>query len=188
MINGNDIVSTAKSLLGKVKYVFGGTNIQGGEGDCSSFTQYVYKQNGITIGRDTETQWTGTGSKISRSELVTGDLVFFKDTYNSNHTDGVSHVGIYIGGDEFIHLCSRGVITSSLNEDYWNRHYLGAKHIDSVSGDKTVISGDTIVNLGFKDFMKDQAESIINYVAIAFVFILGVVFIGLSIWQIGVEN
>lgn len=185
MINGNDIVNTAKSLLGKVKYVFGGTNIEGGEGDCSSFTQYVYKQNGVNIGRDTQTQWTGEGSKVSRNELVTGDLVFFRNTYNSNHTDGVSHVGIYIGGDEFIHLNSKGVTTSSLNEDYWNTHYLGAKHIEGVSGDKTVISGDTIVNIGFKDFMKDQAETILDYVVIGLVLILGVVFIGLSVGQIG---
>ena len=117
MINGNEIVNTAKSLLGKVKYVFGADNIQGGEGDCSSFTRYIYAKNDITIGRDTQSQWTGVGSKVSRSEISVGDLVFFKNTYNSNHTDGVSHVGIYIGGDEFIHLSSSGgVMTSSLNE------------------------------------------------------------------------
>ena len=193
MINGVDIVSSAKALLGKVNYVFGATNIAGGSGDCSSFTQYVYKQNDISIGRDTQSQWTGSGSKISRSELIPGDLVFFKNTYNSNHTDGVSHVGIYTGGDKFIHLCSKGVIESSLNEDYWNSHYLGAKHISEVEGSKTDnVIGDNLINTGygnwfkgFKEWFTDQAESILNFTALGLVLILGVVFIGLSVYKIG---
>lgn len=192
MINGSDIVNTAKSLLGKVQYVFGASNIPGGSGDCSSFTQYVYGKNDISIGRDTQSQWTGTGTKISRSELSPGDLVFFKNTYNSNHTDGVSHVGIYIGNDSFIHLNSKGVTTSSLNEEYWNNHYLGAKHIGdvSISPDNT-ISSDNIVNVGFmgdaKEWFTDQAENILKYLAMVLVLIVGVVFIGLSIYKLGDE-
>ena len=59
MVNPFDIVNTAKNLKNKgIKYSFGSTNIEGGKGDCSSFTQYVYRKNGVLIGRDTQAQYT----------------------------------------------------------------------------------------------------------------------------------
>ena len=91
MIDANDIINTAKNLKNKgIKYSFGSTNIEGGTGDCSSFTQYVYRKNGISIGRDTQAQYTNKqGKSVDKNNLSTGDLIFFKDTYNSNNTDGV---------------------------------------------------------------------------------------------------
>ena len=120
MINPFDIVNTAKNLKNKgIKYSFGSSNIEGGSGDCSSFTQYVYRKNGILIGRDTQPQYTNNQCKnFDKNNLSIGDLVFFKNTYNSNNTDGVSHVGIYTGNNNFIHLSSSGVKESSLNENY----------------------------------------------------------------------
>ena len=102
------VVETAQDLVGKVDYVFGSNDIADGVGDCSSFTQYVFKQNGIDIGRTTEKQWTGIGTRIdgNNTTLQAGDLVFFKNTYRSGYTDGVSHVGIYIGNGQFIHNSS----------------------------------------------------------------------------------
>ena len=57
------------------------------------------------------------------------DLIFFKDTYASGHTDGVSHVGIYEGNGKFIHNSSShgGVTEGDLNNSFWQDHYLGAK-------------------------------------------------------------
>lgn len=124
------LVSTARKYIGKVKYVFGADDLDGGRADCSSFTQTIYEKHNITIGRDTEAQWTGVGVKIDKEDLKAGDLVFFKDTYNSNHTDGVSHVGIYSGNGKFIHCGSNGVEESSLNNSYYSSHYLGAKRVD----------------------------------------------------------
>ena len=63
------IVDTAKSYINKVVYQFGADNIDGGVGDCSSFTQKVYEKNGISIGRDTESQWTSCGGKVNQSSL-----------------------------------------------------------------------------------------------------------------------
>ena len=125
------IVETAKGYINNVIYVFGADDIKHGKGDCSSFTKQVFSDNGITIGRDTESQWTGSGTAIDFSNLQSGDLVFFKDTYNSGHTDGVSHVGIYEGNGKFIHNSSsqNGVVESNINSDYWQKHYLGAKRI-----------------------------------------------------------
>lgn len=180
MINGNDLVDKARSLIGKVNYVFGADNIEGGSGDCSSFTSYLYDLYGVDIGRDTQSQWTGIGTKIKQSELKTGDLVFFKNTYDSKHTDGVSHVGIYSGGGKFIHLGSKGVQESSLSEAYWASHYLGAKTLDEVEGSADSTS-DPIIQLGWKDKAIDNLENIITYVLVGLTIIVGIVCIGVSI-------
>lgn len=185
MINGNELVEKARSLIGKVTYVFGADNIEGGSGDCSSFTSYLYDLYGVDIGRDTQSQWTGIGTKISKSELKTGDLVFFKDTYDSKHTDGVSHVGIYSGGGKFIHLGSKGVQESSLSESYWSAHYLGAKTLDEVEG--TSDSEGGFIQTDWKDWVTDKLnieeklEVIVTYVLIALAVACGVVCIGVSI-------
>jgi hypothetical protein len=181
MINGNELVEKARSLIGKVTYVFGADNIEGGQGDCSSFTSYLYDLYGVDIGRDTQSQWTGIGTKINKSELKTGDLVFFKNTYDSKHTDGVSHVGIYSGGGNFIHLGSKGVQESSLNESYWSSHYLGAKTLDEVEG--TADSDGGFIQTGITGLSnKDNIiETIATYVLIALAVIVGVVCIGVSI-------
>lgn len=129
------IIDTAKSYIGKVKYVFGADNLDGGSADCSSFTQTVFEKNGVNIGRDTQAQWTSKeADPVDRDSLQAGDLVFFANTYKNNHTDGVSHVGIYLGDDDFIHCSSsKGVTVSNLNSDYYASHYLGARRYDGVS-------------------------------------------------------
>ena len=149
------VVDLAQSLIGKVKYSFGADAIEKGVGDCSSFTQYVYSKNGYNIGRTTEQQWK-QGSNVAVENLQPGDLVFFKNTYNSGHTDGVSHVGVYIGNGQFTHnSSSKGVTTSNLSDSYWKQHYLGAKRVDGVltetsttqvdALDKTTFLGDIVV-------------------------------------------
>ena len=139
------IVDTAKSYINKVVYKFGADNVDGGVGDCSSFTKTVYEKNGISIGRDTETQWTQGGARIDKSALQAGDLVFFKDTYQSGHTDGVSHVGIYEGNGKFIHNSSGagGVVEADLNSSFWTEHYLGAKRFGSGSDVASVSEGSS---------------------------------------------
>ena len=185
----NSIVELASNFIGKVKYVFGANNITGGEGDCSSFTQYVYNQHGVNIGRDTQSQWTSDlGTKVSKDDLKVGDLVFFKNTYQSNHTDGVSHVGIYSGGGEFIHLNSKGVTKDSLNSDYWTSHYLGAKTFNTSTEDTfTNTPVNNVTKVGFwgdvKDFFKDQAEFILTFILLAVVTVTGVIALINSIKQ-----
>jgi cell wall-associated NlpC family hydrolase len=108
----------------------GGTtaNVQ----DCSSYTQAVFNHLGINIGRNTEAQWVSApGKKVSKDQLQKGDLVFFKNTYNSGYKDGVSHVGIYLGDGKFINnSSSKGrVVVTDLNSDYWGSRWLGGKRI-----------------------------------------------------------
>lgn len=120
---GAQIVKKAKQYIG-TPYKWGGTTTAGF--DCSGFTQYVYKQCGVTISRTTKTQ-VKEGKAVSKANLKAGDLVFFKDTYSG--CTNPSHVGIYIGNNEFIHCGSSGVTTAKINSNYWSQHYYSARRI-----------------------------------------------------------
>ncbi|MDN7244602.1 C40 family peptidase [Planococcus shenhongbingii] len=103
------IISTALSLKG-VPYRFGGTTKSGF--DCSGFIQYVFKQHGISVSRTTLTQFAETTTVSSPKP---GDLVFFANTYRA----GISHVGIYIGNNQFVHSGGAKAEVKSLNDVYW---------------------------------------------------------------------
>ncbi|MBE6949268.1 MAG: hypothetical protein E7456_05420 [Ruminococcaceae bacterium] len=108
-------------------YVYGGENLAEGGFDCSGFVYFVYKSNfGYSMHRTASTQYANDGRSISKSELQPGDLVFF-----SSNGYSVTHVGIYIGNDKFIHASTSrtGVIISSLNTSYYQRVYWGAKNV-----------------------------------------------------------
>lgn len=111
------IVASAKQFLG-VKYVWGGTSSQGI--DCSGLTYTVYKVNNIQLPRNSTPQYE-ISRKIQRSQLRPGDLVFFQTI-----AKGPSHVGIFIGGNEFIHAGLEGVVIATLDEPYFAKRYYGS--------------------------------------------------------------
>lgn len=117
----NQIVSYAKNLLG-VPYVWGGTTKSGF--DCSGFTRYVYNSSGISLNR-TAAQQLGNGYKVS--ELQPGDLVFFNNTYVTSAA--ASHVGIYIGNNQFIHAGGNAVQITSMSDGYYAPRYIGARRV-----------------------------------------------------------
>ncbi|MDK2933334.1 MAG: hypothetical protein PWP27_1144 [Clostridiales bacterium] len=122
---GADIVAYSENFLG-VPYVYGGTSPKGF--DCSGFAQYVFKHFGIDINRVAADQ-TRNGQKVSKGELLPGDLVFF-DT-NGKVNGEITHVGIYIGENKFIHASSPGsdVKISDLSTGYYNLRYITARRI-----------------------------------------------------------
>ena len=77
-VTNKDIVSTAKSYEGKLKYIFGSNDIDGGSGDCSSFTEHIYSLYGIDIGADTNAQYQ-QGYAVERDDIMAGGFIFFKD-------------------------------------------------------------------------------------------------------------
>jgi cell wall-associated NlpC family hydrolase len=117
------LVSKAKSLLG-IPYKFGGTTKSGF--DCSGFLNYIFKSQKVSLPR-TANDMYHRGTPVSRSQLRTGDLVFFKTSSRS----AVTHAGMYIGNGKFIHSStSNGVSISSINDRYyWGSRYVGAKRI-----------------------------------------------------------
>ena len=113
-----NILRTAYSMLG-VPYVFGG--MSPGGFDCSGFVCYVFRQAGISLPRMADLQFDAV-QHVSRSNLRTGDLVFFQ-----TYAPGASHVGIYVGDGKFIHASSsRGISVAEVFTGYWGARYLGA--------------------------------------------------------------
>lgn len=121
---GQDIADCALQYLG-CPYVYGGSSPSGF--DCSGFVRYVLSQMGISVNR-TATAQLSNGTPVSRSELQPGDLVFFS---NTGSTTKASHVGIYIGNNQFIHAStpSTGVIIDSLSNSYHSSIYMCARRV-----------------------------------------------------------
>lgn len=96
--------------------------------DCSAFTQRVYLNSAdMRLPRTANEQFKVGKIVKHRNDLQFGDLVFF----NTRKRVRVSHVGIYLGDNLFAHASSRsGVTVSSLEQDYYNRKYIGAKRIN----------------------------------------------------------
>ncbi len=117
------IVEYAMGYIG-VKYVYGGTSPTGGF-DCSGFTQYVFKHFGYSLNRSSAAQ-INNGTKITKEDLLPGDLVFFSRAGYS-----IGHVGIYIGDGNFVHASSPGdyVKITSLDESYYANRYVGSRRI-----------------------------------------------------------
>jgi len=111
---------TIDELLG-TPYLSGGTTTKGF--DCSGFSQYVFAQLGIDLERTSGSQ-AKMGTQISKDDLRAGDLVFFNTS-----GDGISHVGIYVGGGKFAHSASKGVMISALSESYYAKRYVTARRI-----------------------------------------------------------
>lgn len=125
------LINKAYSLLGTTPYVFGGTTPYKGM-DCSGFVQWVYAQNGVTVTRTAQTMWDNDGKYIAVNDLQPGDLIFFTGTDPSRPDVQATHMGIYVGKDQFIEESStaNNVIVAKLWENsYYSAHYLGAKRI-----------------------------------------------------------
>ncbi|MFD1037246.1 LysM peptidoglycan-binding domain-containing protein [Virgibacillus byunsanensis] len=116
--NVSKLINVAKSVNGTV-YAWGGTTPNGF--DCSGFIFYTYKQAGKDIKRLSSTGYYDRSHYVNKPQV--GDLVFFENTYKA----GISHMGIYLGNNEFIHSSSSGVQITSLSNSYWKKHFDGFK-------------------------------------------------------------
>ena len=120
---GQQVVDYAKQYLG-TPYVYGGNGPN--SFDCSGYTSYVYRHFGYTLNRTASGQLSN-GTSVSKSELQPGDLVFFR--YNTSKA--ASHVGIYIGGGQFIHASTNTytVKIDTLTSGHYANVYVGARRI-----------------------------------------------------------
>lgn len=110
-------------MVGK-PYRYGGSSPQGF--DCSGLVHYSYSRAGVKIPRDTP-GLRQASRPVSVRHIQRGDLVFF-----NQEGKRASHVGIYLGNDEFVHAPSTGkhVHIVTLSESYWQRHFAGARRVE----------------------------------------------------------
>lgn len=123
-------IEIGKGMIGKTTYVYGGgrnqRDIDRGIFDCSSSVHFMYKQAGLELGPVTSaTTHTliNMGRKVSFNEMIPGDLVFF-------NTEGInSHMGMYIGNNQFLHCgVSKGVVIAEFNS-YWKPIFNSATRV-----------------------------------------------------------
>jgi cell wall-associated NlpC family hydrolase len=122
-------LAEARKYMG-TPYLWGGSTPKTGF-DCSGLVQWAYAKAGIRIPRVTDQQILAPGATaVSRSNLLPGDLVFFRDS-----TGYVHHVGMSLGGDKFIHAPHTGdvVKVSSLKESYYAREFTGGRRFDAAT-------------------------------------------------------
>lgn len=119
------VIATGKKYLG-VPYKFGAKSGITSAFDCSSFTQYVFKKNGISLPRSSKQQ-AKSGTYVSKSNLKPGDLVF-----SDTNRDGIiNHVSIYIGNDKLLHTyrVGVGVTISKFKGSTWDKRYVTARRV-----------------------------------------------------------
>jgi len=124
-VTPDEIITTARKYLG-VPHCMGGTTMKCI--DCSGLLVAVFTSNGIKLPHNSEEQ-ARYGKIITGTEnLKKGDLVFFIRSYETTHF--ITHSGIYIGNNKFIHTSAKaGVTITSLSDPWWSERYLFATRV-----------------------------------------------------------
>jgi cell wall-associated NlpC family hydrolase len=118
------IINTGKKYLG-VEYSFGAPTGVTYAFDCSSFIQYIFNKNGVSLPRTSSAQST-KGVKVAKTSMKKGDLVFFKDP---NRPGKIGHVGVYMGNNKMIGASGKAVKISTLDSSYWKKNFVMARRV-----------------------------------------------------------
>ncbi|KAF0166143.1 MAG: cell wall-associated hydrolase invasion-associated protein [Rhodocyclaceae bacterium] len=120
-----DAIDQAMDLLG-IRYRRGGSSPESGF-DCSGFVSHVFREGlGLMLPRSSK-EMSRSGQEVDRDELRPGDLVFFNTMRHA-----FSHVGIYLGDNQFVHAPRSGgrVRIEDLRQGYWMKRFNGARRIN----------------------------------------------------------
>jgi hypothetical protein len=131
MVKNINLVSLIDEWMG-TRYRLGGTSKLGI--DCSAFMQVLFTGiYGISLPRTAREQYN-MSQRISRTDLKEGDLIFF------NTTGGVSHVGMYLQNNKFVHASSSGVTISDIFDEYWVKRFIGVGRVQDSQESSVLIS------------------------------------------------
>ncbi|PSS49451.1 C40 family peptidase [Pseudomonas sp. BBP2017] len=134
----DNILERGMALIG-TRYRFGGTSENTGF-DCSGFIGYLFREEaGLNLPRSTREMINVKAPLVARNNLKPGDLLFF----STNGRGRVSHAGIYLGDDQFIHSSSRrsgGVRIDKLGDRYWSKTFIEAKRALAMAPTATTLS------------------------------------------------
>lgn len=118
------MIDFSKRLEG-VPYLYAGNTMAGF--DCSGFIYFLHTQAGLDITRQSSESYFSQTANVTMP--VAGDLVFFENTYKQ----GISHMGVYLGDNKFIHAGSKGVEVASLDSSYWKEHFVSFNRFNSLT-------------------------------------------------------
>ncbi|HHY72433.1 MAG TPA: C40 family peptidase [Bacillus bacterium] len=145
----DEIISFAKSLIGKAKYA-SSYNYEKYEFRCASFMAYIFESKGIDLGSRDEAYMVQQGTYVARNQLQKGDLVFFKSSPSATRPN---HVGMYIGDNKIIHMANTklNVVISDLNStSYYRDNYMTARRvIPALLPSNPATKGDNIAELSY---------------------------------------
>lgn len=131
---GAKIIKAGEKYLG-TPYKYASSRYDKSTMDCSEFTMWAYKEGaGINIGKGGARSQYKQGTKIKRSNLRVGDLVFFSTKatmkYPKDSIKRIGHVGIYAGNNKVLHTYGAGGVRySNMAKGWWDDHYVGAVRI-----------------------------------------------------------
>lgn len=136
LAKGSQIIQFGERYLGKPYRLGGGRRDNQKYFDCSGFTWYVFKKNGIDISMGGARQQSQYGSPVKYEDLAIGDLVFFSTKatmkYPKDSVKRIGHVGIYAGNGKVLHTYSKesgGVRYSDMSKGWWKEHFVKAKRV-----------------------------------------------------------
>jgi peptidoglycan DL-endopeptidase LytE len=116
------VLQVATQSLG-IPYKYSGTTIEGF--DCSGFVSYVYNSVGVDLTRKSSLMYFEQDTTKVENP-VPGDIVFFKNTIIPT----ISHMGIYIGNDDFIHAGTNGIAIGNVKAKYWSERFVAFKRLN----------------------------------------------------------
>ncbi len=119
-LTADNLIKSARKYMG-VPHRMGGSSTKGM--DCSGLVMRAFANNGVQLPHNSEEQARYGDIIQNKSQLHKGDLVFFINTYNTSKY--ITHAGIFIGNNQFIHTSSsRGVTITSLNNSWWKDKFI----------------------------------------------------------------
>lgn len=169
-IKANQLINTAKGLIGKATYsntVYKSTAPY--KFSCATFLMYIFEKNGVDLATYNENYMMKQGTYVPRSQLQKGDLVFFKSKKTGTDPD---HVGMYIGNNKIIHMADskQNIVISDLNsKPYYTENYVTARRvIPSLMSANPATTGDKIVAKAYTTKDKAKIGSINNDASLRF--------------------
>jgi len=134
------VVNDAMQYVDKLPYIWGGQSLTNGA-DCSGFTQQLYRAYGINLDRTAQAQYDqNIGVRVTKDQLQPGDMVFFNGYKGAG---GVGHVGIYIGGGQFVHEPGSGQ-TAKVSYLSDRKDFVGGKRFSSINNTPSSSAPSTV--------------------------------------------
>ncbi|MFF5996848.1 NlpC/P60 family protein [Lysinibacillus sp. KU-BSD001] len=169
-VKANQLIATAKSLIGKATY--SNTTYKPTypyKFSCATFLMYIFEKNGVDLATYNENYMMQQGTYVPRSQLQKGDLLFFKSKKTGTDPD---HVAMYIGNNKVIHMADskQNIVISDLNsKPYYTENYMTARRVlPTLMSSNPATKGDSIVATAYANLNKVKIGSVNKEASLSF--------------------